>query len=408
MTLKHIGQTVKCYFPNFPNSGPDFASLVHPTSPSPLAAHGNKMVPAMPPLSRRAVLTLPLAAAAAPAPVPPHLRGFESQYAADPRAANLAWFRNARFGLFIHYGLYSLLGRHEWVMFRDKIRPAEYARLADKFTAAKFDAGALCDLALDAGMKYVNLVTKHCDSFCLWNTRMTDFNSAKSAAHRDLVSEMAAACAKRNLGFFAFYEHGFDWRHPHGPAPWDWKSPSVRPAYDPPDPWYAPRESYSFQNYLDYVTGGITELLTRYGPLAGIWLDGAAIPASGDRSKFKCTELYALIRRLQPHALISYKWGIEGSEDFLAPEKPQLERVQDRRGRPMEVCWTTQKGSWGWKADAPHLSVDEAWEELRRARRLDANLLLNIGPLGDGSVHPAQEKLLRDIGRRLRTEGFPS
>ena len=347
----------------------------------------------------------PLRAAAAQPP--PHLARYGELWSKDPRAASVQWFREARFGLFIHYGLYSLEGRHEWLMFREKVRPADYAKLAERFTAERFDADAICELALAAEMKYVNLVAKHCDSFCLWDTKLTDFNSVRSPAKRDLVAEMARACEKRGLGLFVFYEHGFDWRHPHGPAPWDWKSPNVRPAYDPPDPWYAPREKYDFQKYLDYVTGGIRELLTNYGPVAGVWLDGASIPASGDASKFRCPELYSLIRRLQPHALISYKWGIEGSEDFLAPEKIQLDRVRDRRGRPMEVCWTTQKGSWGWKADAAHLTVEEAWQELQRASELDANLLLNIGPLADGSVHPEQQRILREMGARIRKQGFP-
>jgi alpha-L-fucosidase len=340
---------------------------------------------------------------------PGFLKDYASLYTANPRQASVEWFRNAKFGLFIHYGLYSLEGRHEWLMFREKIRPREYEKLATRFTANKFDAEAICDLALAAQMKYVNLVAKHCDSFCLWDTKQTRFNSVNSPARRDLVAEMARACEKRGLGFFIFYEHGFDWRHPHGPAPWDWANKSVRPAYDPPeDSWDAPRESYRFQNYLDYVTEGIRELLINYGPVAGIWLDGAGIPASGDRSKFRCSELYTLIRKLQPQALISYKWGIEGSEDFLAPEKPQIQKVADRRGRPMEVCWTTQKGSWGWHESAPHLSAEEAWEELRAARRLDANLLLNIGPKGDGSIAPEQERILREMGRRIRASGYPS
>ncbi len=346
-------------------------------------------------LTRRALIVDVLGGAAAAA-VP------------STREANLEWFRAAKFGMFIHYGLFSLEGRHEWLMFREKIRPREYTKLAARFTAAKFDAGAICDLAKDAGMKYVNLVAKHCDSFCLWDTKMTDFNSVKAPARRDLVKEMARACSQRGLGFFIFYEHGFDWRHPDGPAPWDWNSKSVRPAYDPPDDWYTPREKYNFQRYLDYASGGIRELLTNYGAVNGVWLDGAGIPASGDKSKFKLPELYAMIRKLQPQALISYKWGIEGSEDFLAPERPQIERVTDRRGRPMEVCWTTQKGSWGWNSLVPHYTIGEVWEELRRARRLDANFLLNIGPLGDGSVHPEQEKLLREMGRRIRSGGFPS
>jgi alpha-L-fucosidase len=353
-------------------------------------------------------MLLPALLGAAPsAGVPKFLRNHEAEYRRNPRAAVLQWFREARFGMFIHYGLYSLLGRHEWVMYRERIRPRDYAKLAGRFTAERFDANRICDLALAAGMRYVNLVCKHCDSFCLWDSNLTDFQSRKSAAGRDLVREMADACAARDLGFFVFYEHGFDWRHPHGPAPWDWNSKNVRPDYNPPDDWYAPRSAYNFQKYLDYVSGGIRELLTNYGPVAGVWLDGASIPASGDRSLFRLPELYAMIRRLQPQALISYKWGIEGSEDFLAPEKPQLERVADRRNRPMEVCWTTQKGSWGWMEAAPHLSAAEAWEELRAARRLQANLLLNIGPRGDGSIAPEQESILTALGARIRREGFP-
>jgi alpha-L-fucosidase len=364
-----------------------------------------------PNVSRRRLLAIGAAASLgrlhAAAPPPRHLRGYEKLSRTDARAASAQWFRETRFGLLICYGLYSLLGRHEWVMLREKIRPADYAKLAARFSAEKFDADAICELALAAEMKYVTMVAKHCDSFCLWDTKMTDFNSVKSPAKRDLVAEVARACEKRGLGLFMFYEHGFDWRHPHGPAPWDWKSRNVRPAYDPPDPWYAPREKYDFQKYLDYATGGIRELVTNYGPVAGVWLDGAGVPASGDPSRFRCTELYAMIRKLQPHALISYKWGVEGSEDFLAPEKPQLGRVVDRRARPLEVCRMTQKGSWGWKEDARHLTDEEAWQELEAAARLDANLLLNIGPLGDGAVHPEQQRILRNMGARIRKDGFP-
>lgn len=358
--------------------------------------------PATPLINRRSFLCTLSGAAAAANSVPVHLAAYEELYRLSPREASLAWFRAAKFGLFIHYGLYSLLGRHEQVMFREKIRPRDYAELAERFTAEKFDADAICRLALEAGMRYVNLVAKHCDGFCLWNTRQTEFNSVNSTARRDLVAEMAEACRKRRLGLFVFYEHGFDWRHPHGPAPWDWNNPRVRPRYEPPDDWYAPPERYDFQRYLDYVSGGIRELLTQYGPVAGVWLDGAGVPASGDACKFRLSELYAMIRRLQPHALISYKWGVEGSEDFQALERPQLQWIKERRGRPLEICWTTQKGSWGWMAEADHYTVEEIWADLERARALDANYLLNIGPLGDGSVHPEQQRILRELGQRLQ------
>lgn len=352
--------------------------------------------------------TSPAAATA----TPPHLKDRADLFARDPRAAALAWFREAKFGLFIHYGLYSILGKGEWVQFHERIPIAEYAKLKDRFTAEKFDARAIAALAEEAGMRYVTLVCKHCDSFCLWDTKATDFNSVNSPAKRDLVAEMAAACRDRGLGFFSFYEHGFDWRHPHGPAPWDWKSKSVRPAYDPPDPFYAARDQYDFNKYVQYIDAGVGELCSNHGPIAGVWLDGIAIPLSGDKSRYRVPELYAHIRRLQPHALICYKSGLYPElEDFMAPEQPQIAAaIKNRSGKPMEICRTMQKHGpkapkgalWGWLDGAEHVTADDVMAMLAEAGAKNANLLLNVGPLPDGSIHPADVATLRDVGRRIR------
>lgn len=355
------------------------------------------------------------ASGAATGSVPPYLKRLADLYARDPRAAALAWFREARFGLFIHYGLYSLLGKGEWVQYHERIPIAEYARLKDRFTAEKFDARAIAALADEAGMRYVTLVCKHCDSFCLWDTKATDFNSFNSPAKRDLVAEMSNACSERGLGFFAFYEHGFDWRHPHGPAPWDWGAKAVRPAYDPPDPSYAPREKYDFSNYIEYIDTGVSELCSRYGPIAGVWLDGIAVPLSGDKERFRVPELYARIRRLQPHALICYKSGLYPElEDFMAPEQPQIAAaMKNRAGKPMEICRTMQKHGpnapkgalWGWLDGAEHVTPDEVMAMLGDAASKSANLLLNVGPLPDGSIHPDDVATLREVGRRRRATG---
>ena len=170
--------------------------------------------------------------------VPSYLRGYEKQYAADPRAAAVQWFREAKFGLFGHYGLYSLLGRHEWVQCREKIPVAEYAKLKAKFTAEKFDADFITDMAAKAEMKYVNITTRHHDSFCLFRTAQTDFHSANSPARRDLVGALAEACRKKGLGLFCYYSHGRDWRHPHAPQGKAWGR-TARPAYKTPQPEYA-------------------------------------------------------------------------------------------------------------------------------------------------------------------------
>ena len=140
--------------------------------------------------------------------IPPYLRALAREYREDPRKTALKWFKEARFGLFMHYGLYSLLGRHEWVQYRETIPLAEYAKLKDQFTARKFDADFITDLALEAGMKYINITSRHHDSFCLWDTSYSDFKSTNSPAKRDLVGELSEQCNKKGLAFFLYYSHG--------------------------------------------------------------------------------------------------------------------------------------------------------------------------------------------------------
>jgi alpha-L-fucosidase len=352
---------------------------------------------------------LALAGRAAPAEIaagdaPSYVKGYEDLYRRDPRAAALQWFREAKFGLFLHYGLYSLLERHEWVQLKELIPVAEYAKLKDRFTAQTFDANTIADLALAAGMKYVNITTRHHDGFCLFETQQTDFHSVNSPARRDLVGELAAACRTRGLGLCLYYSHGRDWRHPHAPNNDTWGG-SARPKYQPPEPAYAYGRDHDLQKYLDFMTAQITELLTNYGPVAAIWLDGIAVPLSGDRAKFRCQELYDLIHRLQPQVLVSYKQGLLGTEDFFAPEH---KAVVNPSGRPMEICSTLQDGSWGYNADKRNLSVDEAWAKLAAAGAAGANLLLNSGPRPDGSICPSHAVVLRETGRHIREGGFPS
>lgn len=337
--------------------------------------------------------------------IPSYLRGYETQYAADPRAAARQWFREARYGLFMHFGLYSLVGRHEWVQLREKIPVAEYAKLMDQFTAEHFDADRIVALAVDAGMRYVNLTTRHHDSFCLFKTGQTDFHSLNAPCGRDLVAELAAACEKHGLGLCLYYSHGRDWKHPHAPNNGDWGG-SARPEYEPPEPSYAYGEDHDLGRYLDFMTAQITELLTNYGPIAAIWLDGIAVPASGDHSRFRCQELYDHIHGLQPQVLVSYKQGLLGTEDFRAPERKAVDNPTDA---PMEICTTMNPASWGYMAEdvGKHKSADEVWGVLADARRRGCNLLLNTAPLPDGSIDPEDETALRTVGARLRAEGFP-
>jgi len=342
---------------------------------------------------------------------PVHLKGYETALASAPRAAAIEWFRQARFGLFMHYGLYSQLGRGEWVMLNEAIPVVEYAKLKDTFTAADFDADAITDLALAAGMTYVNLTSRHHDSFCLFRTAETDFNSVNSPAQRDLVGELAEACRRKGLALFLYYSYALDWRHPYfyaREAGW----PMARPAYETPEPTYLFERDEDFRHYIDFVHNQLRELLTQYGPIAGIWLD----PIMGFYLRpelFPIDETYALIRSLQPHCLISFKQGANGDEDFVAPERKAAAQHhggelamaiwEKNQHKPREICDTLQPKWWGYgkEVDGKHKTVDGIMDMLAAAEEQNANLLLNTGPLPDGAIPAEDATTLREVGRRL-------
>ncbi|MBK3517527.1 alpha-L-fucosidase [Carboxylicivirga marina] len=342
--------------------------------------------------------------------IPSYLKGYENQYRIDPRSAALKYFSEAKFGLFIHYGLYTLLegywqGKHskpaEWVQFRGKISLKEYESLSDKFTAKKFDADFITDMALNAGMKYINFTTRHHDSFCLFDSEYTDFKSTNSPAKRDLVRELSEQCQQKGLGLFLYYSHGRDWRHPHAPNNDNWGG-AARPKYNSIEESYKYGEEHNLDIYLDFMKNQITELLTNYGPIAGIWLDGIGTPLSKPEQThlFKAQNLYDHIHSLQPQVLVSYKQGLLGTEDFKAPER----HFKGSSEVPLEICNTLQPYSWGYDKNdsAGHKSPDEVMNMLAHAKSMNANLLLNTGPLPNGSIHKDDLATLREVGRRIR------
>jgi len=344
--------------------------------------------------------------------VAPHLAGYEELVMTNPRQGAVAWFQEAKFGLFLHYGLYSQLGRGEWVMLKEKIPVAEYAKLEDTFTAEAFNADGIAELAEAAGMRYVNITSKHHDGFCLFRTKETNFNSVHSPAKRDLIEELAEACQRRGLGLFLYHSYAADWRHPYfyaREAGWQ----HARPAYDTPQPSYLWKKDEDFRFYVAYVQAQLRELLTQYGPLAGIWFD----PVMGYYSRpdlFPISETYALVRSLQPQCLISFKQGANGDEDFGAPERKvhaldrggevAMQAWEKNKHKPMEICTTLQPHAWGYNKadDGKHRTADEVMEMLAEARAMNANLLLNIGPMGDGGIPEEDDATLRELGRRLR------
>jgi alpha-L-fucosidase len=341
--------------------------------------------------------------------IPSYLKGYEALYASDPRKAAVQYFREAKFGLFLHYGLYSLMegfsqGNHskpaEWVQLRGKIRIDEYEKLASKFNAAKFDADFITDMALNAGMKYINITTRHHDSFCLFDSKYTDFKSTNSPAKRDLVAELADQCQQKGLGFYLYYSHGRDWRHPHAPNNENWGG-SARPDYAPREESYKYGDEHNLDIYVDFMKNQITELLTNYGPIGGIWLDGIGTPRSRPENihLFKVQELYDHIHSLQPQVLVSYKQGLLGTEDFKAPER----HFKGTSEIPLEICNTLQPYSWGYDRNdnVGHKRADDVMDMLAHTKEMGANLLLNTGPLPNGSIHPDDVKTLKEVGKRL-------
>jgi alpha-L-fucosidase len=357
---------------------------------------------------------------------PAYLKAYADIYARDPHAAALAWFKDARFGLFMHYGLYSLLGRGEWVMYRETIPVAEYEKLKAQFRADRFDADFITDLAAEAGMRYVNITSRHHDSFCLFESKYSDYNSMRSPARRDLVAELAEQCRKKSLGLFLYYSYALDWRHPYFYP--NTFNAIARPAYKQPEPRYLWKKDEDFARYIDFAHGQVRELLTNYGPLAGIWFD----PIMGYYARpdlFPVMETYAMIRRLQPQTLICFKQGATGTEDFAAPErtgKSLEEQVTKRfdadkgriaaaawaanRNKHNEICDTLQPHIWGYKKDDDdkHLDADETLRRLAQALGQNCNLLMNTGPLPDGAIHPVDVATLKTVGRRIREQGWPT
>jgi alpha-L-fucosidase len=351
------------------------------------------------------------------------LAEYAELYKEDPRAANLEWFKNAEYGLFLHYGLYALLEKGEWVQLTNKPEPvpvAEYAELASQFTAEQFDADFITDFVLKAGMKYINITAKHHDGFSLYDTELSYFNSVDTAAGRDLIAELYDACERKGIALFLYYSYAVDWKHPYALSNvdgWKW----ARPAYEEPQFEYLYRKDEDFEKYLEFADGQVKELLTKFPNIAGLWFD----PIMGYYARpdlFHMDETYAMIRKMSPHALISFKQGATGNEDFIAPERHMVnlvERVTKQFGeesaavaeaawnanqtKPREICDTMQPRAWGYNKskDGQHLTADQVMEKLEAAREAGANLLLNIGPMPDGSFPQEDIDALLEVGERL-------
>ena len=300
------------------------------------------------------------------------------QMTAATRDERMAWFREARFGMFIHYGLYSALGTGEWSQANENYTVAEYEKLAGKFAPKEGCAREWCELAKKAGAKYAVLTTRHHEGFSLWDSKVNPYNSM-NACGRDLVREFCDACREFGLKI-GLYTSLMDWHRSDG-----WRC-----AYD-----RASRESF-----LDYIEALNTELLTNYGKIDILWYD-VSCPLHGAED-WDSINRNARLRALQPHIIINNRSSLP--EDFDTPE--QAIRASER---DWEACMTLTRLGWGYVDEEQSLPFMISSKQIVRDLHLctcgGGNLLLNISPMPDGSVTPTTRERLEAVGKWLAVNG---
>lgn len=313
------------------------------------------------------------------------------------------WFVRDRFGLFIHWGIYALPARHEWVKQRERISDADYQKYFDHFDPDLYDPAAWAAAAKAAGMRYAVLTTKHHDGFCLWDSALTDYKASQTPAGRDLVREFVDAFRAAGLKI-GFYHSLIDWHHPQFPVD------GLHPRRDD----LAFREANAgreIRNYAAYLHGQLRELLTNYGRIDILWLDFSYSSRDYGWSKGKGKEdwqseqLVAMVRELQPRILLNNRAEVGG--DFATPEQFQPRRWVHEEGRPVvwEACQTLN-GSWGYDRDnldwkSPALLLRMLVDSVSKG----GNLLLNVGPTGRGEFDPRALATLAEIGAWTRLHG---
>lgn len=300
--------------------------------------------------------------------------------AADPVVV-VRW-QNMRFGMFIHWGPVSLTGK-EIGWSRGAQTPVEvYDNLYKEFNPTNFNADEWVSIAKAAGMKYIVLTTKHHDGFCLWDTKLTDYNIMNSPFKRDVVKELAEACKKQGIAFGTYYST-CDWYNTN----WPTTSPggNVR------------RETSDMDAYEKYLQGQISELITNYGPLLTIWND---VPNhKGANYGKRGAETIKLVRQLQPDILINNRTGDGG--DYDTPEQ-KIGKYQD--DRPWETCMTICR-QWAWKPNDDMKSLKQCLQTLVTCAAGDGNLLFNVGPTPDGVIEARQVERLKEMGAWLTKNG---
>ena len=320
------------------------------------------------------------------------------------------WFEEARFGLFIHWGVYSVLGDGEWVMNNQDISIKEYEKLPSFFNPTAFNAKEWVMMAKDAGMKYITITSRHHDGFSMFDSNATDYTIVKKSPYKkDILKLLAEECHKEGIKLFFYYSQ-LDWYR-------DDYFPRGRTGNG-----IEGRKEGKWENYISFMKAQLTELLTNYGEIGGIWFDGQWDQHEWDGKRFgklnadfKLDEVYSLIHRLQPKALIgsNHHLAPNPGEDFQMFEKDlpgkgtkNFATSSDAIGNlPLEVCETIN-GSWGFNLkDRKHKSKKELIQYLVKAAGYGSNLLLNVGPMPNGKIQEEHIKSLKEIGVWLSKNG---
>jgi len=314
--------------------------------------------------------------------------------APDPqRERRLEWFREAKYGLFIHWGLYAIPagewngravpGLGEWIMFRTPVRVREYERLASRFNPVKFNADDWVRLAKDAGMKYIVITSKHHDGFALFASKVSQYNVVDATPFkRDILKELADACARQGMRLGFYYSQAQDWHEPNGAGnTWD----------------FGPDEKKDFDQYLHAkAEPQVRELLTGYGPVALIWFDTPRLMTADRAQRFT-----DIVRSLQPNTLIDGRLGAEG--DYRSTGDNVI--PPDVQGEAWETPATINH-TWGFrKDDTDWKSPGQIAFKLVDIVSKGGNYLLNVGPTADGIIPEASQDALRTVGRWLQING---
>ena len=320
------------------------------------------------------------------------------------------WFQDARFGLFVHWGVYSLLGDGEWVMNNQNISIDEYEKLPRFFNPIDFDPAEWVAMVKEAGMKYITITSRHHDGFSMFDSKVTDYDIIDQTPYgKDVLKLLAEECRKQGIKLF-FYYSLLDWNR-------DDYFPRGRTGRGIPG-----RGEGKWEDYIAFMKAQLKELLTNYGEIGGIWFDGHWDQKEWDGKKFGSLkvdwhydEIYGMIHQMQPQALIgnNHHIGVIEGEDFQMFEKDLPGNNTTGWGTPadqigtvpLEVCETIN-GSWGFNLqDRKHKSEKELIHYLIKAAGYGSNLLLNVGPMPNGKIQPKHQTSLKAMGVWLKENG---